>query len=289
LKLLVFGAGGIVGRALVAEGTRRGWSVTGLPRAAADVTDRAAVHAALAGCRPDLVVNCAAFTRVDACESERETALRINGEAPGGIAAECARAGARFVQPSSDYVFDGEATEPYREEDATGPRSVYGESKLEGERRTLAAGGRSLIVRTSWVFGHGGSHFVAAIRSRIEAGGGPLRVVADQTGGPTYAPFLARAIADLGESGTSGIVHYQNREPVTWYEFAREIARQLGRRVEIRPVTTEEYPLPARRPRFSVLAVARFERLVGRPVESWRTGLAEYLAGEPAQESGEKR
>ena len=289
MRLLVFGAGGILGRALVAEAARRGWAATGLARAAVDVTDRGAVRDAIAAHRPDLVVNCAAFTRVDACESEPETAFRVNGEAPGGIAEEAAAAGARLVQPSSDYVFDGDASEPYREEDPTGPRSVYGTSKLEGEQRALAVGGAILVVRASWVFGRGGAHFVAAIRARIEAGAGPLRVVADQTGGPTYAPFLARAIADLGESGTSGIVHYQNREPVTWYEFAREIARQLGRRVEIRPVTTEEYPLPARRPRYSVLAVDRFEQLAGRPVESWRPGLAEYLAGGRAEESGERR
>jgi dTDP-4-dehydrorhamnose reductase len=289
LKLLVFGAGGILGRALVAEADRRGWKATGLARAAADVTDREAVRAAISARRPDLVVNCAAFTRVDACETLAETAFRVNGEAPGWIAAETAAAGAHLIQPSTDYVFTGEASEPYREEDPTGPRSVYGASKLEGEQRALSAGGTALVVRTSWVFGRGGAHFVAAIRNRIEAGAGPLRVVADQTGGPTYAPFLARAIADLGESGTSGIVHYQNREPVTWYEFAREIARQLGQRVEIRPVTTEEYPLPARRPRYSVLAVDRFEQLAGRPVESWRPGLAEYLAGCRAEESGERR
>jgi len=276
VRVLVFGGAGLVGRAMVAEAGRRGWPVAGPDRDETDVTDPAAVAAAVARFRPDLVVNCAALAAVDACEVERERAFRLNGEAVGILASAAARPGARFVHLSTDYVFDGEGTVPYPEDHPTAPRSVYGASKLEGERRALAVPG-TLLVRTSWIFGAGGPNFVDTMRVKLASPGGPLPVVADQVGAPTYAPFLARALADLGESGASGIVHYQNRPPVSWYEFALEIARRLGSAAEIRPATTDEVPRPARRPRYSVLAVGRFERLAGRPVEDWREGLARHL------------
>ena len=276
MRTLVFGGTGIVGRATVAAARRRGWPALGLTRAQADIEDAGRVAAALADFRPELVVNCAAFTRVDDCQGAPARAFAVNGAAVGPLAAACARAGARFLQLSTDYVFDGAAREPYREEDPTAPGSVYGASKLEGERRALEHGG-ALVVRTSWIFGPGGSHFVDTIRGLIAAGRTPLRVVADQVGAPTYSRFLARALLDLGESGAAGVVHYQNREPVSWFEFAREIARMSGARVEVEPVSTAEVPRPAPRPAYSVLAVARFEALAGRPVEDWRRGLAEYL------------
>ncbi|KAB2963369.1 MAG: dTDP-4-dehydrorhamnose reductase [Thermoanaerobaculia bacterium] len=276
MRLLVFGGAGIVGRAMVAEAGRRGWAVDGPVRDRTDVTDAAAVADALAAFRPGLVVNCAAMTAVDACEREREQAFRLNGDAVGILAAAAARAGARFVHISTDYVFDGEGAAPYAEDHPTAPRSVYGASKLEGERLALAVPG-TLLVRTSWIFGHGGANFVDTMRAKMAAPDGPLSVVADQVGAPTWAPFLARALADLGESGADGIVHYQNRPAVSWYEFALEIARRLGSAIEIRPATSAEVPRPAPRPRYSVLAVERFERLAGRPVEDWREGLAEHL------------
>lgn len=279
-RVLVLGGAGIVGRAMAAEARRRGWTVAAPTRAETDVTDPAALERALAEARPELVVNAAAFTKVDACESEPERAFRVNGEAVGRIAEAARGAGARLVHLSTDYVFDGEGRAPYAEDHPTGPRSVYGASKLEGERRALELPD-ALVVRTSWIFGAGGPNFVDTMRARMTAGvagEGPLRVVDDQVGGPTYAPFLARALADLGESRASGVVHYQNREPVSWYQFAREIARRLGSPIEILPASTAEVPRPARRPPYSVLAVERFERAVGRRVEDWREGLVDHLA-----------
>ena len=276
MRTLVLGGTGIVGRATVGVARRRGWPALGLARGQADIEDSARVAAAIAAFRPELVVNCAAFTHVDRCEAEPERAFAVNGAAVGVVAAACASAGARLVQISTDYVFDGAGREPYREEDPTGPRSAYGASKLEGERRALELPG-ALVVRTSWIFGPGGSHFVDSIRALIAAGQTPLRVVDDQVGAPTYSRFLARALLDLGESGAVGLVHYQNREPVSWFEFAREIARLSGARVEIQPVSTRDFPRPAPRPAYSVLSVARFEALAGRPVEDWRRGLAEYV------------
>ena len=209
-----------------------------------------------------------------------------SARSPAGRSSTAAH-GAHFVHISSDYVFDGEATQPYREEHPTGPRSVYGASKLEGERRALAVPG-SLVVRTSWIFGTGGPNFGDAIAGKIRNGERRLRVVDDQRGAPTWAPFLARALADLGQYGASGVVHYQNRPAMTWHGVAREIAAILapGGGVAVEPITTAEMPRPARRPAYSVLAVERFERLAGRAVESWREGLERHLAN--VQQAGAK-
>jgi dTDP-4-dehydrorhamnose reductase/4-ketoreductase len=276
MKLLIFGAGGIVGRAMTVEAALRGWHCTPLAHAEVDITHPEAVAAAIAVAAPQLIVNCAAFTQVDRCESERELA-RANNETGAGIVAEASRRhGARLIHLSTDYVFDGEAREPYTESSPTSPISAYGVSKLGGEGRVLAAGG-ALIVRTSGVFGAGGRNFVDSIAGRARRGEGPLRVVRDQVGAPTFAPFLARALADLGESGLTGIVHYRNREPASWYEFARAIVRLLGDPVETLPVTSAEMPTAAKRPAWSVLAVEKFESIVGRRVEPWNDGLLAHL------------
>jgi dTDP-4-dehydrorhamnose reductase len=277
MRVLVFGAAGIVGRATVAEARRRGWPATGFARADADVTDEAAVAAALAAHRPELVVNCAAYTRVDDCERDEAAAARVNDLAVGGLARACDETGARLVHLSTDYVFDGRSPRPYDEAASPAPLSAYGRTKLAGERRALASP-RALVVRTSAVFGTGGANFVDTIAGRIRRGEGPLRVVDDQVTAPTYAPFLARALADLGESAATGLVHYRNREPVSWYEFARAVARELASDLEIVPVPTSEFPRPARRPARSVLAVEKFEATCGRRVEPWAEGLERHLA-----------
>lgn len=279
MRTQVFGSGGIVGRAMVAEARRRGWPARGVTRADADLRDREAVAAAIVAFAPELIVNCAAFTQVDRCESEAELAFAVNGAAVGVVAGLAERAGARFIHLSTDYVFDGEGREPYPEEHPTAPRSVYGASKLEGERLALERED-ALVVRTSWIFGAGGPNFVDTIAGKLRAGERRLRVVADQLGAPTYAPFLASALADLGECGARGLIHYQNRPPATWHDLAVAIGRALAPAggIEIEPVTTAEFPRPARRPAYSVLAVERFERATGRNVESWIEGLERHLA-----------
>ncbi|MFY9822571.1 MAG: dTDP-4-dehydrorhamnose reductase [Thermoanaerobaculia bacterium] len=272
MRCLVFGGTGMLGQAVVAEARSRGWAALGLSHAQADVTNLA--HTA--DFRPELVVNCAAFTKVDACETEPERAFAVNGEAVAHVAAFARRVGARLVHVSTDYVFAGSASEPYREDSPTGPLSVYGRSKLAGEAHALAYE-RGLVVRTSWLFGPGGPNFVATLVELIEAGRVPLRVVRDQEGCPTYTPFLARALLDLAQREVTGVVHYRNREPVSWYAFAVEIARLWTGAVEVVPVTTAEFPRPAPRPAYSVLDVTRFERYAGRPVEPWEAGLVETL------------
>jgi dTDP-4-dehydrorhamnose reductase len=182
-----------------------------------------------------------------------------------------------LIQLSSDYVFDGRSTVPYREEDLPNPLSVYGASKLAGERAALQAP-RALVVRTSWIFGVGGRNFVDTMAGLLSRAGDPLRVVRDQVGCPTYAPFLAEAILDLGELGVEGTLHYCNREPTSWYEFALAIREHLRAEREVVPAQTEEVPRPARRPAYSVLDVSRTEAVLGRRVEPWDQGLALYLA-----------
>jgi len=277
MRALIFGGTGMLGRSLVHEARRRGKAALALSRLHADVTDPRRVSYWMDSFRPSVVFNCAAFTRVDDCESRRQHAFAVNGEAVGHLVTAARAGGARLVQVSTDYVFDGRGERPYREDDATGPLSVYGASKLDGERRALAADD-ALVVRTSWLFGPGGANFVATMLRRMEQGLTPLRVVDDQLGCPTYTPYLARALWDLAAAGAHGIVHYRNRDPVTWYGFTREIAHLWDRRVEVVPVTSDEFPRPAPRPAYSVLDVERFETLTGRRVEPWGLGLVEYLA-----------
>lgn len=281
MRALVFGGTGMLGRAVVAEGRRRGYPVLGLSRVQADLTDPDRLLAWVREFRPEAVFNCAAFTVVDACESEPERAMAVNGEGVGHAAAAAAAVGALLVHVSSDYVFDGTASEPYREDATTAPLSAYGRSKLAGEERALAYE-RSIVVRTSWLFGRGGPNFVLTMLRLIAGGTDPLRVVDDQVGAPTYTPYLARALWDLADRGARsgghrGLVHYRNREPVSWYGFAREIARSWAPEVGVLPVATDEFPRPAHRPAYSVLAVDRVEELRGRVVEPWAAGLAEYL------------
>lgn len=276
MRTLVLGGTGLVGSALTGELRRRGAAVLALAREQADLDDPAGLLAWVDRFRPQVIVNCAAATGVDAAETEREQALRINGAAVAHAVAAAARAEALLIQPSTDYVFDGAATCPYPEDAPTAPLSVYGASKLAGERQALAYV-RGLVVRTSWVFGERGANFVDTLVRQMADGKRRLAVVADQVGAPTYAPFLARALAELAERGTTGIVHYRNREPVSWHGFACEIARQWDPAVEVEAVTTVAMPRPARRPPYSVLDVSKYERLVGRPVEPWIRGLSEYV------------
>jgi dTDP-4-dehydrorhamnose reductase len=279
MRALVFGGGGMLGRAVMAAARRRGVPALALTHAQADVTDRERLLYWADAFRPELIVNCAAFTRVDDCEAEPERALAVNGEAVANVVAAAERAGARLLQVSTDYVFDGRASTPYDEEAPTAPLSSYGRSKLAGERAALAYD-RCLVVRTSWLFGPGGANFVATLVRLIDGGQRSLRVVEDQVGCPTYAPFLAAALWELApRRDVTGVVHYRNREPVSWHELASELARLWDRAVEVTPVSTAEFPRPAPRPAYSVLAVDRFEALVGRRVEPWGLGLIEYLAG----------
>ena len=277
MRALVLGGTGMLGQAVTALWRRRQRAVLALGHGQADVTDRRRLLEWARVFRPEVVINCAAFTHVDRCEAERETALAVNGAGVANVVAAAEPTRARLIQVSSDYVFDGDGDAPYVEDAPTGPRSAYGESKLEGERQALRYR-RSLVVRTSWLFGPGGPNFVATIRRLLAASEEPLRVVDDQIGCPTYTPFLALALWDLVHQDVDGTIHYCNREAVSWHGFAAEIARAIAPRRPVLPVPTSEFPRPAPRPAYSVLDTTRFETAVGRRVEPWLSGLTAYLS-----------
>jgi dTDP-4-dehydrorhamnose reductase len=278
-EVLVTGGAGQLGSALRELLRARGRSCDAPPHADLDVCDAAQLERRFAEAPPRLVVNCAALTKVDTCEREPALAERANATAVVGLARACRAAGAKLVQLSTDYVFAGDATRPYREDDPPAPRSVYGRTKLAGERAALAAPG-ALVVRTSWVYGRG-RNFPAAILAQAREGK-PLRVVADQRGRPTYAGDLAAGVLDLVEAGATGVVHFANDGEATWLELARAVLDSCGFADRpIQPLTTEELGLPAPRPRYSVLDLGR-ARALGVVPRDWRTALAAHLAARDA-------
>jgi dTDP-4-dehydrorhamnose reductase len=260
----------------MAELGRRGLDAVGADVAEVDVTDAGRLRAILTREAPDVVINCAAFTRVDECEDRRDFCFDVNAAGAGNVAAEAAEVGARVIHISTDYVFDGRAREPYGEDAETAPLSVYGESKLEGERLVAAAAADHLIVRTASLFGLGGVSFVSKILTRAK-NGEPLRVVEDQRCSPTYAGSLAEALVALLNVEYRGVVHVVNGGSATWFEVAREILTLTGNDVPLEPTATSDLDLPAARPAYSVLDISRFTGLTGHVMPTWREGLAAYL------------
>lgn len=229
--------------------------------------------------KPDILVNCAAYTKVDKAEQEREVALMANAVGPGILANACRESGSKMIHVSTDYVFKGTRDGAYKEDDTVNPQSAYGATKLEGEKRVQAAlPHQALIVRTSWLYGPGGPNFVKTIATKGKELG-KLRVVDDQTGSPTFTRDLARGIARLIQADAIGIVNVTNSGSCTWFEFALEILRTAGLdHVEVTPVPTSEYPLPAKRPKNSVLDSAKYISLAGEPLRHWKVGLADYMS-----------
>jgi dTDP-4-dehydrorhamnose reductase len=285
MTVLVFGRTGQLANALLrypwapnADGSQR--KVVALGSAEADIRNAAAVADAIAQHQPTLVVNAAAYTAVDKAESEPEAAYAVNEAGPRAIARSAAAAGIPLIHVSTDYVFDGTGTQPYREDEATSPLGVYGASKLAGEQAVAAAGGRSVSLRTSWVFSADGNNFVKTML-RLGSDRPELRVVADQVGRPTAAADIASAIAFLepfvSNGQTSGVLHFGGSQPISWHGFAEAIfdeAAALGKpRPSVTPISTIEYPTPAKRPAYSVLACDRFLALPGSHLPDWRTSL----------------
>jgi dTDP-4-dehydrorhamnose reductase len=278
MRLLITGAGGMLGLDLEREASGAGDHVIALTRAELDVTDSTAVHSALERSEPHAVINCAAYTNVDGAESKRDLAFAVNGAGAGVVAAAAASVGAWTVHVSTDYVFDGLKREPYLESDATGPQSVYGASKLAGEQAVAQAAPEShTIVRSSWLFGTGGPCFPATIL-RLAGERDELTVVDDQRGCPTFSRHLARALLALAaapSTSVSGVLHVAAQGECTWFEFATEILRSAGSHVTVRPGTSADLGRAARRPAYSVLRTERGDAVPRLP--DWREGLREYM------------
>ena len=276
-RVLITGSAGMLGTELVRL-SQREFDVTPADLGEFDIRDGVATDAFVAGATPDVVINCAAYTDVDGAESNQEAAFDVNATGAGNIAAAAERGGARLVHVSTDYVFDGTGDRPYTETDEPGPTSVYGRSKLAGERVVLEASRDALIVRTAWLYGHAGPNFIEKMLA-LASSGRPLRVVEDQVGAPTNVRDLARAILELIAVRASGVVNATNRGACSWFEFAREILDRAGYRdTPVEAVTSEEFVRPAPRPGYSVLSLARLVSLTGKEPRSWQDALAEYLA-----------
>ena len=276
VDLLITGVHGQLGRALEKQARQRGLTVAGHDLDTLDIRDPDAVAKLVGALEPTTLINCAAFTAVDACETDEAAATAINGTAVGHLAAACNAAGARLVHLSTDYVFSGDGDRPYTESDPVAPASAYGRSKLEGERLARTAD-RHLIVRTAWLYGRGGANFVEAIRRQVDGGASSLRVVADQVGSPTFCDDLAEALLELVDADAGGVVHAANSGSTSWHGFAVEIVRRLGAEVAVHAVTTADYPRPAKRPAYSVLDTSRLAAVIGHPLPPWQDALARYL------------
>jgi dTDP-4-dehydrorhamnose reductase len=279
VKLLVTGAAGMLGRDVMLAAGNAGHQVVGFGRAELNVADAAAVSAKIEGERPDVVINCAAWTDVDAAEEAEEEATGVNGTGAGNVAAAVAAVGGSVVYVGSDYVFDGSKGAPYVETDQTAPISAYGRSKLAGEEATRAANKRHFIVRSAGLFGAGGPNFVETML-RLAADHGEVLVVRDQVGSPTYTWHLAYGIVRLIEGVEFGIHHMAAAGTCSWYEFAHEIFEQAKVECKVMSATTEMLGRPALRPAYSALSSQR-EHAIELP--SWQDGLAAYLAQRRAE------
>jgi dTDP-4-dehydrorhamnose reductase len=274
MKTLIFGATGLLGKALMREWT--GDAVVGLGSRDVDIRDAVAVQQIIARVQPDWIVLAAAYTDVDGCESNRELAFSVNRDGAINVAQAAEREHAKLLFVSSDYVFNGKKRSPYEIDDPRNPQSVYGQTKAEAEVSLLKVMPHCCIVRASWVFGVGGRCFPDTML-KLGASRPAVDVVNDQRGCPTYTVDLARAIVQLCRTDASGIVHVTNSGDCTWFEFAREIFMEAGLGTEVRPVSSEQMARPAPRPAYSVLSATSLWRL-GIEMPSWQDALRRYLA-----------
>lgn len=280
MKVLITGGEGQLGRALLSTAPA-GIEIVALSRRDLDITEPMAVRRAIENFAPDATINTAAYTAVDRAESDAKQAFAVNDAAVALLAEACAAQGTRLIHISTDFVFDGDQSHPYRPDDAPAPLGIYGRSKHAGEGAALS-GPRNLVVRTAWVYAARGQNFVETML-RLMQERDELRIVADQTGTPTHAVSLARATWSLCEFGTSGICHFTDAGIASWYDFAVAIQEEalalglLDRAIPVLPIATSEYPTPANRPAYSVLDKSECWAILGQPARHWRAELRDML------------
>jgi dTDP-4-dehydrorhamnose reductase len=273
MRATVFGASGLLGHDLIHQ--LHGHELTALSSRDADLRDRARVRDVIVDSRPDWILLSAAYTDVDGCESNRDRAFAVNCEGAVNVALGARETGSRLLFLSSDYVFDGSKRSPYETSDARNPIGVYGASKARAEERLLEILPDVCIVRSSWLFGHGGKCFPATIM-KLASNRRDISVVNDQRGSPTFTRDLASALVQLCCASARGIVHVTNSGDCTWYEFAAEIVRRSGFATTVKPVTTDEFPRPARRPAYSVLSPDSLHAY-NIHMPDWKDALQRYL------------
>jgi dTDP-4-dehydrorhamnose reductase len=273
MRVTIFGATGLLGKALIREWTQD--DIVGFGSKDVDIRDVQQIRSTVERIRPEWIVNAAAYTDVDGCESNRELALAVNQRGAVNVAEVAKASGSRLLLLSTDYVFDGLSTAPYETNHPRAPRSVYGTSKARAEEEIAKLLPNACIVRTSWLFGVGGKCFPDTIL-KLAASRSEIDVVNDQRGSPTHAPDLARAIIDLCHRGAGGIVHATNSGDCTWFEFACEIVKGAGMKTLIRPTTSDKFVRPAERPKYSVLSPRSLNHY-GITMPHWKDALADYL------------
>ena len=276
MKVLVTGAGGMLAQAVIPALEEAGHAVLGLERADADVSVPGSLAHSIQVFQPEWIFNLAAFTRVDDCEAEVDRAYAVNALGARNLAQAAAGCGAALLTLSTDYVFDGNGTRPYREYDGAAPLSVYGASKWAGEQAVHELHARHVIVRTAWLFGRGGTHFIDTILRRARAGE-PLRVVDDQRGSPTWTRDLAGALLRLAECGQYGTFHCTSSGECTWYDLAEHVLKSAGVRTTLERTGSASYVRPARRPAYSVLSNHLFEQVTGSRMPHWQDAVHRFL------------
>lgn len=276
MLVLVTGVNGQLGYDVVKELTAKGHEAVGVGRSELDITDESAVSSYVQNLSPEAIIHCAAYTNVDAAETDQEGAYKVNALGTKYLAEAAKFVGAKMVYVSTDYVFDGNGTEPYEVNHPTKPLGVYGETKLVGEKFLQETLEKHFIVRTAWVYGINGNNFVKTMlklgQDRKELG-----VVYDQVGSPTYTVDLAKFLVELIDSEKYGVYHASNEGVCSWHEFAVEIFKQAGMDVKVTPLTSEEFPRPAARPKYSVLSKKKIEEEGFTPLRDWKEALKEYL------------
>lgn len=276
MKVVVTGAKGQLGQDVVLELARQNHEAIGADREQLDVTNEASVQAFISDVRPDVILHCAAYTNVDGAEENEDAAYQVNALGTENLAKAAKQVGAKMLYVSTDYVFDGTATEPYEVDEPTKPLGAYGRTKLAGEELLQKNLEQFFIVRTAWVFGVHGNNFVKTML-RLGKERGEVGVVHDQVGSPTYTVDLARFMVELMETQEYGIYHATNSGVCSWYEFAVEIFKQASLNVIVNPLTTEQFPRPAARPKYSVLSKKKIEVQGLMPLRDWKEALNAYL------------
>ena len=279
-NILVTGANGQLGREFQQNKNNfSNYHFVFTTKDALSITDENAVKSFFKNNKIDICINCAAYTAVDKAETERELATAVNSTAVGYLAKACKKNNAEFIHISTDYVFDGNGTNPYKENDQTNPVNFYGESKLKGELNAIQENDQSIIIRTAWVYSSYGNNFVKTMM-RLMGERESLGVVNDQFGCPTYAADLAHAIMQVITSNkfVAGIYHYSNKGKISWYDFAKEIAAQINTSCTVNGITTSQFPTPADRPSYSLLDTAKISSTYNIAIPEWKDSLQKCLA-----------